>query len=483
MVSASVKLAILGTVCLLFLAGCGGNTTASPAPSPQSSVVSVVVSPSSATVQAGRVQQFAAKVSPSTANQAVTWSVSGQGCSGASCGAIDATGKYTAPATLSNPATVTVTATSVADSTKAATAAVAITAITSGGPFTPIGNMTTARAGHTATLLPNGKVLIAGGYDAGMPNHTLASAELYDPSTGKFTPTGSMTTARGQWQTATLLTNGKVLIAGGFDKSEQPLASAELYDPSTGMFTPTGSMASAEVWRPATLLADGRVFVAGAANAEIYDPATGTFTSIGAYTTLAWWGSATTLPDGRVLLTGCVDWAPGTATGRPGAKLFDPRTAAFSVANPPAVIDPGDCQGADAGWTATLLRNSTVLLVESGTYDIEPFYRELAQIFDPATGAFTTVTSPSTTHGDGFSAPVGLADGTVLITGGQLIGGDGSPGSDLYLPATGTFASAGNMTTGRHSHTATLLPDGRVLISGGFNIWPTATASAEIYKP
>jgi hypothetical protein len=259
----------------------------------------------------------------------------------------------------------------------------------------------------------------------------------------------------------------------------QSLASAELYNPSTGTFTPTGSMAAADgFW--ATLLADGRVFVAGVGNAEIYDPATGTFTLTSPYVDAAsaLWFTATTLANGGVLLTGCVDWAPETATGHPGAELFDPRTGAFSVTGPLPTIWSGDC-GADVTWTATLLRNGTVLLVESGDYDVSPVYRDLAEIYDPATGTFTTVGSLGESHE--FSAAVGLADGTVLITGGEPIGTSPSPGSDLYLPATGTFVSASNMTTGRYLHTATLLPDGTVLIAGGFT--PTPTASAEIYKP
>jgi hypothetical protein len=135
------------------------------------------------------------------------------------------------------------------------------------GQFTPTGSMTTARAGHTATLLPNGKVLIAGGAQN-------LSAELYAPSTGVFTPTGSMTTVRTWGHTATLLANGKVLIAGGSDRRDifEPLASAELYDPSTGMFTPTGSMTTVQRAGPATLLADGKVLIAGDDHAELYDP-------------------------------------------------------------------------------------------------------------------------------------------------------------------------------------------------------------------
>ena len=159
--------------------------------------------------------------------------------------------------------------------------------------FITISNMTTARSGHAATLLLDGRVLITGGCGKNCP-----SAELYDPSTGKFAPTGSMTTSR-TFHTAILLASGKVLLMGG----AQDL-SAEIYDPSTGTFTPTGNMISGRAV-PATLLQDGRVLV-GNVNAEIYDPASGTFALTVAYVDAnPTWFTATLLQDGRVLLTGC----------------------------------------------------------------------------------------------------------------------------------------------------------------------------------
>ncbi len=145
------------------------------------------------------------------------------------------------------------------------------------GTFVPTGSMTVARFGHTATLLKNHKVLVAGGSDDGGVT-SFASAELYDPSTGTFSATGSMAAARYD-QTATLLDNGKVLItAGGYNNGV--LASAELYDPSAGTFSPTGSMAGARFIHTATLLKHGKVLITGGAtssalaSAELYVPPT-----------------------------------------------------------------------------------------------------------------------------------------------------------------------------------------------------------------
>jgi hypothetical protein len=204
------------------------------------------------------------------------------------------------------------------------------------GTFSPTGSLHVGRVGHTATLLSNGRVLIAGGGDVGDSAPDLASAELYDPKTGTFSSTGSMTPAQGG-TTATLLVNGRVLMAGGMafypgSAFGAVLAWAELYDPKNGTFSPTGSMASARGGATATLLTDGRVLVAGGlaspnylASAELYDPKTGAFVESGSMVAAREDQTATLLDDGRVLIAGGMDWPHGSAPEYlASAELYQP---------------------------------------------------------------------------------------------------------------------------------------------------------------
>jgi uncharacterized protein (TIGR03437 family) len=345
-----------------------------------------------------------------------------------------------------------------------------LAAAQSAGTFNITGSMAAARYFHTATLLTNGKVLIAGGFGQGL--NALASAELYDPATGAFTPTGAMTTARGL-HNATLLADGRVLIAGGRNnQNASDLGSAELYDPDTGTFASTPDMVRLMAgWRAAPLLGNSKVLLTGSGfAAQLYDPASGTFTSTdlsGGPPPQGYTSTATLLAEGRVLITGFSN--TGSIDGTLlRSELYDPVNGAFSPTDPHSQ----DLQ------TATLLTNGKVLF-EGGDCDPDTS----AELYNPLTGTFSATGSTLTERRFTSTATL-LPDGTVLVAGGDVPGGVSLASAELYDPSPGTFSPAGNMTVPRQTHTATLLPDGTVLMAGGSS--PTfrdTTDSAEIYTP
>jgi N-acetylneuraminic acid mutarotase len=241
------------------------------------------------------------------------------------------------------------------------------------GAWTVTGSMNYSRSFFTATLLNNGKVLVAGG-EGCLPGGTTtnSSAELYDPSTGTWTVTGSMTTPR-QFHTATLLQDGEVLVAGGNDDGSGPtqVASAELYNPTTGTWTATGSMHKNRANHTATLLTSGQVLVVGGrtgdaydgdisitGTAELYNPATGEW-SVTDGTARNSSATATLLENGNVLVAGGEESLTGGVTTNSSAELYDPSTGTWTAT--------GSMSTPRTFHTATLLQNGQVLI--AGGYD------------------------------------------------------------------------------------------------------------------
>jgi hypothetical protein len=439
------------------------------------------------------------------------------------------------------------------------------------GVFAPTGSLNVARRFATATLLNDGKVLIAGGFDS--TGAALASAEIFDPETGAFTLTGSLNAPRGA-HTATLLNGGMVLIAGGSPSGTMgnvPISSAELYNPATGTFGPTGSLIAARTFSSATLLNNGTVLVAGGdgpgspnlvplTGAEVYDPAAGNFTATGSLVAAHRSPASTLLPNGFVLFAGNFDLpvkapaelyepatftppglqsiavSPATSTVSPGSyqpyiatgtfasgtqqlqsvtwSSSDVSTARISndASNPGtsvAVDSPGSTTPvtitATAGnisdsttlrvrptgfvstssmntpravSTATLLNNGLVLVADGeGVLGAPP----TAELYDPATGSFEFTGTPIAERDLDYTATL-LENGKVLIAGG-FTNGAALASAEIYDPRTATFAPTGAMNVARYSHTATLLRSGNVLVTGGLASGSSPLASAELYDP
>lgn len=350
------------------------------------------------------------------------------------------------------------------------------------GVFTETGPMVTARYGHTATLLGDGKVLIAGG-------DPVASMELFDPSSGTFSAAGPMSEPR-IYASAARLDDGRVLITGGTNVDVQ--SSAEIYDPSTGTSRPTGAMHVARAEHASVLLSDGRVAVIGggvttngifdgtaSASIETFDPATGAFTDAGSLTTERSRPSATLLTDGRVLIAG-----GGNADGWPrSSEIFDPASGKTSISGSLAAdmtIEPIDPS------TAVLLADGRIVVAGSGglgpqvlsTANLPPITPE------PASAAFTAI------DGDLLPREMGgailLDDGRVLLAGGMSPARNEAVPAQVFDPLTGTARLSGQPATSRYNQGMAALSGGRRLVVGGDLEGTSPDAPrppAELYDP
>jgi hypothetical protein len=358
--------------------------------------------------------------------------------------------------------------------TVSAGAAVAVTTDT----WTAAPPMPTERvAGHTATLLANGRLLVVGGVKSAGAG--TATADLFDPASATWTPAAPMTVMRSS-HTATLLDDGRVLVAGGSTVSAAAAqgyvnaASAEIYDPVANTWTATPAMSAARSHHTATLLPDGKVLVVGGENllylvgatAEIYDPMANTWTPTRmAPISPRSQHTATLLASGRVLITGGFDIVNGRLTPLNTAEVYDPvlhtSTTTDSHGVSTTVITGGMDFTATApmafphyGHSATRLPDGHVVAVGGNTPQTE--------LYDPAAGTWSLQGPTAATHT--AHGAVLLPDGRLLVVGGTQFA---QPEAELFDPGTGVWTAAATMRVTRSNPTATLMPDGSVMVCGG----------------
>ncbi len=343
------------------------------------------------------------------------------------------------------------------------------------------------RRGHAATLLPDGTVLVAGGSVGGLgvEDYT-ASAEVFDPATGLWTPVAPMSVDRTD-HVMTVLADGRVLVTGGLsDHGNTVLDSAEIYDPVRRRWTPTGSMRWQRVGHTATLLFDGRVLVTGGYDkssdthldtAEVFDPATGRWSVTGTMSTPRSLASATLLPDGRVLVVG--GYEPGTPGGLRSCEVYDPRADAWSATAPLALARDTEETG---GHRAVSLADGRVLVI--GGYDTQlGIYTATCEIYDPAARRWRMVASMGTPRGAAMG--VVLADGSVVVAGGYNDQAGALASAERYFPDRDQWVPLRPMSAARGGYaTLTVLSRRRLLAAGGDGPAPDflPVASAETLR-
>ena len=346
--------------------------------------------------------------------------------------------------------------------------------------------------GHTATLLRNGKVLIVGGIRTNVPDpEFLVDAELYDPKSGSWSPTTSSTQPRAG-HTATLLQDGRVLVAGGVGQEIRisnggytPVLtnSAEIYDPATETWSATANLITARSGT-AILLKSGKVLVIDGTReisrsnyAELFDPVAQAWSPVAPPTLVRFGSTATLLDSGKVLVAGghIGDWEWDDSFPKAiRAELYDPATDSWRFAGAPLIV---------FGHSATLLSDGKVMLAGGyhahvGAAGGDEVQSQNVELFDPATETWTnTGPLPASMW---RPASTLLRDGTVLLVDGIDFGG----GVERYDPAARRWTTTSRPNVERNGATSTLLPDGKVLVAGGANLVDhisTPLDSAELY--
>lgn len=355
------------------------------------------------------------------------------------------------------------------------------TAFAASGTWSSTGNMRSARDGHTSTLLPNGKVLVAGGTNNGV---ALASAELYSPIAGTWVNTGSMNVARTLGR-ALLLPSGSVLVVGGCvnDCLSATVKDAEIYNPNSGTFTVTGSMLQARAEFAITLLSNGQVLVAGGCTAydangcaattnkaEIYNPSTGVWKATAAMRAARHAMTGTLLASGKVLVAG---GATGASDALISSEIYDPITRLWTLG--------AKMMQARSDYASVMLASGKVLFI--GGENINGVSIRNAELYSPSSGTFTATGSMVATREE--HTAVLLANGNVLVSGGNkltLTSSTPLSSAELYNPATGIWTATGSMSNARSGHTSTVLTNGYVLDCGGSNA-VNELNSSEVYVP
>lgn len=352
------------------------------------------------------------------------------------------------------------------------------------------GMLGTRRENATATLLADGRVLIVGGSDNGdgggpdgdQGSGALSSAEIYSPLSGMFSPTGSMSTQRDR-ANAVLLADGRVLVIGGYNSfSGSDLQTSEIYDPATGLFSQVATMpGGGRTGATTTLLTNGKVLVAGGSNgntylssAVLYNPADNSYATTGSMSTTRSLAGAVLLPSDKVLLVG---GKSGRFSATSSIESYDPATGTFA--------GEGNLATARASASVSILPNGRILVAGG---DVPPpdinhggMLLASAELIEQPIATATTLSHSMTTPRAGAVSSI-LMDGRILVAGGRN-GSNVLASAEIFSDLLDTFTAVGSLAVAREGASSALLPDGSVIVIGGQNASGTALASAERYKP